>query len=342
MGSSDFSDPANYARQKLMKLKHWSWVVIAVAFTLATAMTWLGYRALSVADEDLAARVGIRYLTHDPAATDYWPVFSPDGKSVLFSRQLFGEHQWNFFSVSAHGGEARPFMRSNLRISATRANWSGKTNVIAFTNVTSGRTSDTWLVNGDGTQPRALSIQGLSGQTDYPSWYPDGNTFALMDADKEILQRVDVQQGIATPITKRDVLMTGMPSVSPDGQCVAFAGQKNLGQAYDQSKNAIWLICNDSDAHPLEADPRQGRAPTWSPDGKRIAFESNRGSPVTALYAIFVIKRDGTNPKQVTPYWINANHPVWSPDGKQVVFTARQRKRGFRSGPGIAMTTVQY
>jgi len=326
-----------------MKLKHWSWLVIAVAAILATAMIWLRYRAaFAVTDEERAAKVGIRYLTHDPDVVDYWPVFSPDGKTVLFSRLLFGEHQWHFFSVPVHGGEAQLFMRSNLRISATRANWSGKTNVIAFTNVTSGRTSDTWLVNGDGTQPRALTAHGLSGQTDYPSWYPDGSALALMDADKGILQRIDVQQGIATPITNHDVVMTGMPSVSPDGQCVAFAGQKNVEQAYDQSKNSIWLICNGSDAHPLEADPRQGRAPTWSPDGKRIAFESNRGSPIAALYAVFVIKRDGTDPEQVTPYWINANHPVWSPDGKQLVFTARQRKRSFRSGPGIAIANVPY
>jgi Tol biopolymer transport system component len=324
-----------------MKLKHWSWAVIAVAIILASAMLWFRYRALSVADEDRVAKAGIRYLTQDPDAADYWPVFSPDGKTVLFSRLPFGEHQWHFFSVSIHGGEAQPFMHSNLRVSATRANWSSKTNVIAFTNVISGRASDTWLVNGDGTQPRALTVQGLSGQTAYPSWYPDGISFALMDVDKGILQRVDAQQGIATPITKHELVMTGMPSVSPDGQCVAFAGQKNLGQAYDQSKNSIWLICNGSDAHPLEADARQGRAPTWSPDGKRIAFESNRGSPIAALYAVFIIKRDGTDPKQVTPYWINANHPVWSPDGKQLVFTARQRKRGLRSGPGIAMVTVQ-
>jgi Tol biopolymer transport system component len=322
-------------------MRRWPWIVIAICFALICTMTWSRIRGLSAADDQRAPQIGVHFLTHDADAVDYWPIFSPDGKTILFSRQRLGDKTWHFYVVPTQGGEARPFMSGNTHVSATRANWSARTNVIAFTNALSGRENQTWLVRGDGTQARALTIQGLSDDTDYPSWYPDGNTFALMDARKGVLQRVDVQAGTSTAMTRHDQVMAGMPSVSPDGRCIVFAGQKNTGQPYDQRRNSIWLVCDGGKAHPLEAKPQQGRAPTWSPDGKSIAFESNRGSSIKALYAIFVIDRDGSEPKQITPYWINANHPVWSPDGKQLVFTARQKKGFWRYGSGIAVTDVR-
>lgn len=296
--------------------------------------------SLSVADDDIASKAGIRCLTHAPDAADYWAVYLPEGQTVLFSRTAFGSKTSRLYVVPTAGGEARPFMQDVANVSATRANVSLKNHVIAFTNVTSFNTSDVWLVDGDGSHPRALSIHGVSKQTIYPSWYPDGKSFALMDVDKEVLQRVDVQHGTATPITQHDQVLTGMPSVSPDGTCVAFAGQKNNGRPYVQQNNVIWLTCQSGGTRPLESHPQQGRAPSWSPDGKRIAFESNRDSPHALLYALFIIRRDGTGIQRVTPYEINANHPVWSPDGKNLLFSARQSKEYGRFGPGIATMAV--
>ena len=59
----------------------------------------------------------------------------------------------------------------------------------------------------------------------------------------------------------------------------------------------------------------------WSPDGKRIAFESDRGSP-DAHYAVFIVNRNGSGLMQVTDYALNASHPVWSRDGKHMVVMA--------------------
>lgn len=69
----------------------------------------------------------------------------------------------------------------------------------------------------------------------------------------------------------------------------------------------------------VEEEPIQGRAPVWSPDGQRIAFESDRGS-AEGLYAIFLINADGRGLVQITDYALNATHPVWSPDGQSIVF----------------------
>ena len=71
----------------------------------------------------------------------------------------------------------------------------------------------------------------------------------------------------------------------------------------------------------LESKPNQGRAPTWSPNGKQLVFESNRASSF-GLNAIFLINRDGTGITQLTDPALNADHPVWFPDGRHVAFSA--------------------
>ena len=163
-------------------------------------------------------------------------------------------------------------------------------------------------------------MSGASNQLFYPSWYPDGKSLAVMDAAALVTMRLDIRGGAPTALTDRAQVMTGMPNVSPDGAAIVFAGQKNAGQPYNESENVLWLRTSNG-AMPVESPPVQGRAPVWSPDGKRIAFESDRGSP-DGYYAIFIVNRDGTGLVQVTDYAQNFNHPVWSRDGKRMVFSA--------------------
>ena len=54
--------------------------------------------------------------------------------------------------------------------------------------------------------------------------------------------------------------------------------------------------------------------PAWSPDGKRIAFQSNRNGS----YHIYVMDSDGGNVVQLTNGDADDRHPAWSPDGKFV------------------------
>lgn len=256
-----------------------------------------------------------RLLTPSGGTFDVWPCFSPDGKTILFSRSNDRGQNWQLFKIAAAGGEAVPF--AELPVSATRCNWSAQ-GMIAFTGIT-GRTGGTWVMNSDGGGAHAVAAAGLSDQVVYPSWYPDGKSLAAIDAKSMTIKRFDLAGGTAMALTDRAQVLTGMPSVSPDGKTVAFAGQKNAGQRYDQEENAIWLAENGA-AHPLETVPLQGRAPAWSPDGKKIAFESDRGNGA-AHYAVFMINRDGSGLVQLTDFALDATHPVFSRDGRHMVFS---------------------
>ncbi len=278
-----------------------------------------------------------RFLTVNPSVSDYWPCFSPDGKTVLFSRTTDGGKTWELFVVPTSGGEAHRLVDSPLPVSATRADWSHRNNLIAFTGASPDGTATTWLINPDGTQPRQLASAGLSDHVFYPSWYPDGESLAVMDVPDNVIKRIDLRGRAAVTVTNRRQVLSGMPRVSPDGQWIAFAGQKNIGQAYDQTRNSIWLVSNTGDLRNLEPTPGQGRTPAWSPDGQWLAFESNRDSP-NQLYAVFIINQNGSGLRRVTPYELDANHPVWSPDAKHLVFSARHAKE--KDATGIAMMDV--
>ena len=261
-----------------------------------------------------------RFLTGATGGTDYWPCFSPDGNTVLFSRTTDGR-DWQLLQVAVSGGTPKKLTQMPLPVAATRPNWSAKSDLIAFTGISQDGSSAIWVIKSDGSGAHALIALGLSDQMFYPSWYPDGARLAAMDGRNLVIRRVDLAGNAAVALTSRAQVLTGMPSVSPDGRWIAFAGQKNIGQPYDQEENVIWLLSHSDTVNTLEANPVQGRAPVWSPDGMHLAFESDRGSP-DGHYAIFIIRRDGTGLVQVTDYGLNANHPVWAPSGRRMVFSA--------------------
>jgi Tol biopolymer transport system component len=263
-----------------------------------------------------------RFLTTGPFSQDYWPCFSPDGRDVLFSHTFDGGKSWGLWIVKADGG--RPRILALLPVSATRASWSAKNHLIAVTGTSEGGKNSVWIIDPYGTNRfkfKQILLAGLSNQMFYPSWYPNGDQLAVSDGRDLVIKRIDLLGGGGvTTLTDHNQVLTGMSSVSPDGKWIAFAGQLNRGKRYDETKNSIWLLELSSGAlRSLETPPEEGRTPSWSPDGKRLAFESNRGS-VLGRYAVFVVDRDGSRLQQVTPYYLDAQHPAWSPDGRRLAF----------------------
>lgn len=280
----------------------------------------LPFLAFAAKSEDISVPP-IRFLTQEAGYIDFWASFSPDGQRVLFSRAIDPRKSWDLYVVSVADKRLERFLKDPATVSGTRAKWS-KQNVVAFAGMSDNGKSSIWLANGDGTQVRELVIAGVSKTVFYPSWYPDGRSIAVVDAPELTIKRIELDHPTAIVVTDHERVLAGMPSVAPDGRSIAFAGQANEGQRYDQTKNVIWLVDEHGALQTAERPAQQGRTPSWSPDGRWIAFESNRGDP-SGLYAIFVMKRDGSAVRRMTAYDVDANHPMWSPDGKQLVFSAR-------------------
>ena len=155
-----------------------------------------------------------------------------------------------------------------------------------------------YLINPDGTNPRRLTF------------YSDGDNF---------------------------------PNLSPDGKKIMFDSNRNRAAGEPVNTSDLFLMNTDGSAdNPDGSDEpahlTRGGSPTWSPDGKRIAFHrsaSGTALPIlpfpgaaTADSDIFVANVDdllsgAEQPRNITNSADTVDDdPDWSPDGEKIAFTS--------------------
>jgi dipeptidyl aminopeptidase/acylaminoacyl peptidase len=106
------------------------------------------------------------------------------------------------------------------------------------------------------------------------------------------------------------------PQISPDGQWVAYVRQWSDPMT-DRRYSNIWLAKSDGSLQrPLSAGKYTEESPRWSPDGKRLAYLSNR-SGSTQLYTRWMDTGDSFAVTNATNAPVS---PVWSADGTQLAF----------------------
>ncbi len=104
--------------------------------------------------------------------------------------------------------------------------------------------------------------------------------------------------------------------VSRDGKWVAYAvGSADVDE--NKTTSAIWLLPLDRSSPPrqVSAGAKKDRDPRFSPDGKRLAFVSDRdGTP-----QIYLLDLAGGEPRKLTHAAEGFDAPIWSPDGSFLV-----------------------
>lgn len=122
----------------------------------------------------------------------------------------------------------------------------------------------------------------------------------------------------AAPLTFSGDGQNLSPSGSPDGQFIAWAA--TVGETTDILTVPVLIAQFDPQAEVknLTSDSSNDTGPVWSPDGKQIAFASDR----LGSFHIFVMEADGSNLRQLTAGVSNNLEPGWSPDGSEIVFAS--------------------
>ena len=177
------------------------------------------------------------------------------------------------------------------------------------------------VVNSDGSGQRALE----TALGERPQWGPDGRTLVYTAANGDL----------CIPPAQR-CFVADLWSVNADG-----SGQEKLFQAAD---HPVWspngrlafrdfVVGEDGDlvgalkvawpdgSHVRtlfrgEAIDGQRALPTWSPDGKWIAFNIWRGEK----HRLYVMRSDGSHLRRLTV----GTYPTWSPNGKLIAFERYQ------------------
>lgn len=118
----------------------------------------------------------------------------------------------------------------------------------------------------------------------------------------------EIPTGTASSATRPPVL----PGASQGW--ITYMAKPNPDAAWD-----VWLMRGDgSDPKRLTSDGANNQTPCWSPDGRLIAFVSDRDGNKE----VYTVKADGTTPLNLTHNPAEDWTPAWSPDGTTIAFSS--------------------
>ena len=222
------------------------------------------------------------------------------------------------------------------------------------------------IMNADGSGYRRLTTEDAV-QHFYPSLAPDGKSvvYSQYRADNVYeIYEMSVTDGVSSRLTDKLGVLNS-PEISPDGKSIVFMRWTPASDQYQ-----VWLMDRDGN-RPRLAFGGTGWDPTWSPDGTRILFASDRGGTnqlyevnaggtglqrvsdlpairgrsdwssqgLIATYSggpwkheLYAMNADGSNPHEVGPTGGNSQGPTFSPDGAWIAFTAYFDKPGDDNG----------
>ncbi|MGH9396533.1 MAG: TolB family protein [Terriglobia bacterium] len=188
----------------------------------------------------------------------------------------------------------------------------------AFIRTSSVSVKEIWLVETETGHSVSLTsdrayISGLS-------WSPNGSEiiFSSNRFDVPQLRRLAVNGGTLSPL-----LGTGDNVIYPD----IFRKRNRLTYMQVVGFTSVWrrsiskAAGKNSAPKKLIYSARHDIAPQYSPDGRKIAFASDR----SGTFEIWISNDDGSNPAKLTSFRClnGAGCPRWSPDGKHIVFDCR-------------------
>jgi TolB protein len=173
-----------------------------------------------------------------------------------------------------------------------------------------------YRVDADGANPTALTPAGDDMMS--PTWMPDGEhmVYTQMRQGLGALYVQDLMTGRRDVVPPTAQLLNYATAVSPDGRTLVFTRNTDEG-AHLYAYNLAEHCCLQRLTAGRFSD---NLSPTFSPDGRRIAFVSTRaGSP-----QIYVMSADGTDQQLFAPfdYGVTGSSyaPEWSPDGLHLAF----------------------
>ena len=186
-----------------------------------------------------------------------------------------------------------------------------------------------YLIDWDGKNQR-LWMDNKTRFSTTPAWSPDGKraAFVIFTVEEGYTRfLLELETGRVENLSlKADQNVTlANPSWSPDGRWIGYTGYAADPSNFDVYKQNIKTgkVVNVTNSPDHDDD-----APSWSPDGTKLAFSSIRkgaGTPDPEMF-VYVMDIDGKNEIQLTnDYPAQDSYPRWSPDGKKIAFASYSR-----------------
>jgi Tol biopolymer transport system component len=241
------------------------------------------------------------------------PAWSPDGKSLVFRQCLpLRENGCPLHLVSLETLQVRRLTEQIPGASDMSPAWSPDGRRLAFARFVSSGSADLYMVSASGGPSTRLTDEGQNIRG--LAWTGDGRSLVISSNRNGGygLWAVSVEDR-----TFRQINAAGEtaiePAVSRDDRLLIYAdANTNINiWRYDVERRA---------SEKLIVSTRHNSNAVWSPDGRRIAFTSDR----MGSWELWVANVDGSHPVELTKFGRGEfGRLQWSPDGRQLAFEVR-------------------
>jgi Tol biopolymer transport system component len=241
------------------------------------------------------------------------PAWSPDGQRIAYVvRESNGAS--DIWVINADGSGA--YALTSGPGSSWGPTWSPDGSRLAYTHSAPGRADQIWIVGADGSNPRAFTYCDPPEcvQDGSPAWSPDGSRIAFVRVSgagaiipvSVFIWPVEDSGPKPEAIELDSATWASDVAWSPDASMLVFARSTSAGASF-----GLWQVDADGSALGPLGDRPSAQSPSWSPDGRHIAFMAPIGPERATLY---VMDADGTGVHQIPGLPEEAIFPAWQPE----------------------------
>lgn len=262
--------------------------------------------------------INLRNLTPSLAGS-FEPSLSPDGKQVVFWSREDGNPDLWLVNVDSRD----PTQLTQTGLAELCPVWSPDGTRIAYQAILffgafleDPDAAGIWVTTADGSYTEQIVGPDLHSNPGCPSWSPSGDRLAFSSSQGgEPDGRIFIINTDGTGLVELFDFVSEENSVqevswSPDGTQIVFEFG-HLASSEREQEAQIYIINIDNPADPIQltTEGAVNQCPSWSPDGSRILFSSNRGGD----HDLYSMNPDGSDQKpllvipgdEFCPVWVN-------------------------------------